>query len=202
MQNPYEDLIKVIDLILRKIELDPTRRVYLFQGHDFPPLSMGIHELAPFFENLKSRDAIKDFQNLPRYSLSFIINEPNKKLLLKERKRLSNFEESSGKEKTDEKIVLYLSADGDLYREPKNKYCYPLSKERMREKIIRFLIGKNYQPTAIIQNEVGSIDAQSVRLAIGKINSNAKTLLGLRNKLIEGKRDSGYRINPQYKFPK
>ena len=136
--------------------------------------------------------------------LSYDVREPNKKLLLKERKRLMDFEKTPVKE-TDgrsEIITLFLNADGDLFREPKGKYCYSLSKERMREKIIRFLIDKNYQQTEIIQNEVGSVDTGSIRLAIGRINNNAKNLLGLKSKLIEGRKGSGYRINPQYKISK
>lgn len=217
MTNPYENYIKLIDVILRKIEADPQAKVYRMDTADFPR-SHSIEqnqEQVDFLHKLAKKQVVGKIEsnkiNIPlkpfgqvRIALSYNIHEPNKKLLLKERKRLMEFDKGSSKEGNEqsEKIILFLTPDSDLYREPKSKYCYPMSKERMREKIVRFLIGKGYQSTAIIQNEVGSVDAQSVRLAISKINSNAKTLLGLRNKIIEGKRDSGYRINPQYKFTK
>ena len=201
MQNPYEDSIQTIDVVLRQIELNPKNRSFIFQSFDdIPILKRGPKELSRFLENLKTRGAIESYSIGP--GLIFYVTGPNKKLLLKERRGLMEFEKISA-QKTDnqlEKIVLFLNADGDLYREPKSRYCYPLSKEKMREKIIRFLIDKGYQQTALIQSEVGSIDTGSVRLAIGKINGNAKSLLGLKNKLIEGRKGSGYRINPRYKI--
>jgi hypothetical protein len=213
MQNPYEDYIKIIDVILRKIEADPLAKIYKMEPGDFPDAhsTEQRREQINFLLKLVSKKAISkineegfSFARTPANTMIFAhyVHEPNKKLLLKERRRLMEFEKISNKESDGqpEIINLFLSADGDLYREPKNKYCYPLSKEKMREKIIRFLAGKNYQQTITIQGEVGSADAQSIRLAIAKINSNAKSSLGIKNKLIEGRKDSGYRINPQYKI--
>lgn len=207
IENPYEDYIKIIDVILRKIEADPGAGVYTLKLEDFPH-SYSIEqkqEQINFLSNLVKKRAIERIERygLPRgATTAYFIHEPNRKLLLKERKRLVDFDKPSNKDGTEasEKIILFFTPDGDLYREPKNKYCYSLSKEKMREKIIRFLNGKGYQSTEIIQAEVGSADAQSIRLAIGKINDKAKSLLGLKSKLIEGRKGSGYRINPQYKI--
>lgn len=215
MQNPYEDYIKIIDVILRKVEANPQAKVYRMDTGDLPRSQSIEHnrELVNYLYKLAERKAItkiesnsmnlstKPFGRVP-VTLSYDIHEPNIKLLLKERRRLTDFEKTPAKESNNQPVTLFLTADSDLYREPKSKYCYPLNKEKMREKIIRFLIGKNYQQTEIIQNEVGSVDAGSIRLAIGKINSNAKTLLGLKSGIIEGRKGSGYRINPQYKFLK
>lgn len=215
MQNPYEDYIKIIDTILRKIEADPQAKVYRMDTADLPRSQSIEHnrELINFLYKLAEKKAVakiesnsmnlstKPFGGVP-VTLSYDVHEPNKKLLLKERERLTDFERMPTKETAGqpETITLFFNADGDLYREPKTKYCYSLNKEKMREKIIRFLNGKSYQSTEVIQVEVSSADAQSVRLAIGKINSNAKALLGLKGKFIEGRKGSGYRISPQYKI--
>ncbi|MDE2188687.1 MAG: hypothetical protein KGJ35_03090, partial [Patescibacteria group bacterium] len=96
--------------------------------------------------------------------------------------------------------ILHLSAEADLYREPKNKYCYPMGKEQSRHQIVKYLIGKGYQATPDIRMATSAKSDSSVRSAIMKINAKAKHDLEIEKKLIEGRRTGGYRINPEYRI--
>ncbi len=108
---------------------------------------------------------------------------------------------SQGKTKPVElnQTILHLSAEADLYREPKSKYCYPMGKEQSRHQIIKYLIGKGYQATPDIRTATGANSDSSIRSAIMKINAKAKHDLKIV-KLIEGRRTDGYRINPKYRI--
>ncbi len=94
---------------------------------------------------------------------------------------------------------LYLNADGDLYREPKSKYCYPLTGDR--HKIIRYLATHSgYQKTSEMALALEK-DGQSIRKEIGKIRGNIKKLLKLNGEdVIEMRKGSGYRISPSHKI--
>lgn len=95
--------------------------------------------------------------------------------------------------------ILHLSAEADLYREPKSKYCYPMGKEQLRHQIVKYLIGKGYQATSDIRMATGAKSDSSVRSARAKINAKAKNDLKI-GMLIEGRRTDGYRINPKYRI--
>lgn len=95
--------------------------------------------------------------------------------------------------------ILHLSADADLYRDPKSKYCYHMGKELLRYRIVKNLIGKTYQTTPDIRIATEAGSDYSIRSAIIKINAKAKHDLKI-NKLIEGRRTDGYRINHEYRI--
>ena len=95
--------------------------------------------------------------------------------------------------------ILHLTIDADLYREPKSGYCYPMSKEQLRHRIVKYLIGKGYQTTPDIRMATEAGSDYSVRSAIMKLNAKAKHDLKI-GKLIEGRRTDGYRINPKYRI--
>jgi hypothetical protein len=98
------------------------------------------------------------------------------------------------------KTAICLNQFGDLYREPRNKYCYEMGEKDDRHKIIRYLItNKGYQPTSQIALEL-SKGEDSIIDAIGKFNSIAKGKLNIKENLMLGKKGSGYRINPAYNF--
>ncbi|MSU54725.1 MAG: hypothetical protein EXS48_02755 [Candidatus Staskawiczbacteria bacterium] len=108
----------------------------------------------------------------------------------------------NAKKKTD-KITVFLNEAGDLFREPKTKYCYAMGQKDDRHKIVRFLLAnKGYQETRQIAAQFEDKSEESIGSEIGKINSKAQGKLGLNEKenMILGKRGSGYRINPAYKF--
>ncbi len=101
------------------------------------------------------------------------------------------------------RISLTLTHEGDLYREPKEQYCYPMRGEGLRLKILRAIIDyPSYRQTKEIMDDVSSKSAESFRDAIGSINRKARTALnlpaGTNNNLILSKSHSGYMINPLY----
>ncbi len=103
--------------------------------------------------------------------------------------------------KEKSKKVLHLNSIGELYKEPKDKYCYPMG-ESGRGKIFRYLAThKDYQKTHEISETLGKKSKQSIRTEIAKIRLNIKKLLKIDGKkMIESKKGYGYRINPDYKI--
>lgn len=106
------------------------------------------------------------------------------------------------KKKRMNENILYLNKVGVLYREPKAKYCYEIGEKSDRHKIVRFLTeNRGYQSTRLIAVELGNKNEKSLRTEIGKIRGNIKNGLNIDGKdLLQGKKGSGYRINPKYKI--
>ena len=99
-------------------------------------------------------------------------------------------------------MVLYLNQNGDLYREPKEKYCYPMEKDSNLHKIVQhFVKNKIYdyylthQIALDLEYNIGNLMKD-----IGKINQRVQGRLNLKDKIIKGRKGSGYRINPKYKI--
>jgi len=98
--------------------------------------------------------------------------------------------------------VLYLNRVGDFYREPKEKHCYPMSESEGRHKIVRYFVENkiyDYYPTRELAIALEK-DETSLMKEIGKINTIIQTKLKIKGKILDGKRGSGYRINPNYKI--
>lgn len=122
--------------------------------------------------------------------------------------------------KKDEIIMLYLSNEGDLYRESKQEYCYPMMEEKERQKLLRYFIeltkiSQKFRKIkdVAIDFEKSVQSAPSIRTEIGKINAKALERLKIGHKvkmpdgrskiedgLIEGKQNSGYRLNLKIKI--
>jgi len=99
----------------------------------------------------------------------------------------------------DKQILLCLSPDGDLYLASNKQKCYPMSKERMREKLIKVLCSaKGYIKTAELAEMVGTTN-QAIRNSKLEINGKAESRIGIP-KLIIGRDGNGYRLNPEYKI--
>jgi len=98
--------------------------------------------------------------------------------------------------------TLYLNSVGDFWREPKEKFCYPIGETSGRHKIVRFFATHNgYQKTSDIAADLEGKDEQLVRKEIGKIRGNIGKLLKLKgDDVIEMRKGSGYRIGPAYKI--
>ena len=97
---------------------------------------------------------------------------------------------------------LYLDSSGDLWRNPREKFCYEIGEHTDRYKIVRTVVDNEpqYQKTHDISLAVEKPE-QLVRKEIQKINQNAKRQLKLgKDKVIEGKKGKGYRISPNYKI--
>ncbi len=98
---------------------------------------------------------------------------------------------------------LYLNAVGDLWREPKDKYCYPMGEKSDRHKLLRYLAtNKGHKQTADISLALEGKNEQSIRTEIGKIRGNIKKYLNIDGKQVieEGRKGSGYRIGSKYKI--
>lgn len=100
------------------------------------------------------------------------------------------------------KLLLTLSSDGDLYRKPKEKFCYPLKKTGQRIAIVRFLINqKNFVSGDEIKDEIQT-SYGATTFAISKINTIARHNLdlpeGKLNDLIISRDRGGYKLNPLY----
>lgn len=95
---------------------------------------------------------------------------------------------------------LYLDPVGNLWREPRSRYCYEMGQKSNRHKILRYLTeNKGYQSTDDIARLLGGTNHQNIRTEIGKIKEKAENLLGIKGlKVIEARQGSGYRINPKY----
>lgn len=106
---------------------------------------------------------------------------------------------SKQKEKKEQQILLCLSPYGDLYLNSDNKKCYPMSKEKMREKLIKVLCyAKGYVKTAELAEMVGTT-TQAIRNSKLEINNKSKNRIGVDD-LIIGRDGNGYRLNPNYKI--
>jgi len=106
---------------------------------------------------------------------------------------------SKQKEKKTKETMLCLSSDGDLYLASNKQKCYPMSKEKMREKLIKVLCSaKGFVKTAELAEMVGTSN-QAIRNSKLEINRKANDRIGISN-LICGRDGSGYKLNPQYKI--
>lgn len=106
---------------------------------------------------------------------------------------------SKQKENKIRETLLYLSTDGDLYLASNKQKCYPMSKEKMREKLIKVLCSaKGYIKTAELAEMVGTTN-QAIRNSKLEINNKSKNRIGI-DELIIGRDGNGYRLNPKYKI--
>ncbi len=99
----------------------------------------------------------------------------------------------------DDKFTLFLEQDGDLWRKPREVYCYHMVKDKGRYKLLHFLAeNKGYQQTAAIQRALERKSRKSLRSELGKINTKIQGALKIKNhEIIEGMPVTGYRINPK-----
>jgi hypothetical protein len=92
------------------------------------------------------------------------------------------------------KPVVFFSPDNELYCEPKNDHCYRLETNSYREKMIRTLLSqKTYVLTETLIEICGFASRKSLESAVQAMNRIAHRELGVL-KIIDGYRDSGYRI--------
>ncbi len=94
------------------------------------------------------------------------------------------------------KTVVFFTADNELYCEPKVDHCYRVEVNSYRDKMIQTLIAhKTYVPTETLIEICGFASRKSLESAVDAMNRIAHRELGVF-KIVEGYRDSGYRIYP------
>jgi hypothetical protein len=104
--------------------------------------------------------------------------------------------ERQNKKKT--KIKIYHNSDLEFYRNPREKHKTEVS-GNIQIAILKALTYE-FTPCEQIQVEVDSVSTESVRKAIGVLNSKAKHQLHLKDNFIESNRGLGYRLNSKYKL--
>jgi len=198
---------EILLVILKKLQVNYGNEFVIKSSEFDNDAFLFIHSLLAFEKlnhiNLKSIKICEEHwtKNKKGYYEAQISLQP---VILEELNRVEVT--PSPKIQTDKKkpttIALYLNIVGDLWKEPKNKYCYQMGEKSDRHKIVRYLASNNgYQPTATISSALEGKSEQSIRTEIGKIRNNIRRLLKIPgNKVIEGRKESGYRINPAYKI--
>ena len=94
------------------------------------------------------------------------------------------------------KTVVFFTADNELYCEPKVDHCYRVEVNSYRDKMIQTLIAhKTYVPTETLIEICGFASRKSLESAVDAMNRIAHRKLDVF-KIMEGYRDSGYRIYP------
>lgn len=97
---------------------------------------------------------------------------------------------------TTKKTLIYLSSDGDLYREPKSQYYFRMETTSGRMKLVTTLMtSKKYIPTRTLIDLTGLSSVKSVQSAVYQIKQAVEKKLKVPN-FIDGWQDSGYRIHP------
>lgn len=121
--------------------------------------------------------------------------------LLKELSLLPEPDETKEIKTKPVEIVLFLDQSGDLWKQPKEKFCYRMISAKGRLEILKFLIRykvkDNYIETRKIADKLGR-EATYIRSELGKMKKSAKS--NLKINLIDSKQGSGYRLNPNIKI--
>jgi hypothetical protein len=101
-------------------------------------------------------------------------------------------------------LILYLDKNGNLWHgDESNKHCYSMGETLGRFFILQYLVdNKGYQATSSITSAFNAKFskekiAHDIRTDIAKIRRNIKESLDIDD-LIQSKKNSGYRINPNY----
>ena len=169
-------------------------------GAEITELKERLNETEASFDNYKkeTNKTIADLKNelkeLSKQSLIQIGREMAKGFYDQSQKLRSKQKTSK-----DKQILLCLSLDGDLYLASNKQKCYPMSKEKMREKLIKVLCSaKGYIKTAELAEIVGTTN-QAIRNSKLEINNKSKNRIGI-DELINGRDGNGYRLNPKYKI--
>jgi hypothetical protein len=114
----------------------------------------------------------------------------------------SEIAKENDKSKKKEKLIVFLSADGYIYREPREKHQHRVDINSCRGKFLLALINnKDYTPTQQIIDTTGLSSRKSVESASYQIRKDIKKKLGVAE-FIDGYQDYGYRINPGVIFKK
>ena len=108
-------------------------------------------------------------------------------------------DDKSRKKKTP---ALFLNSVGDLWREPVSKYLYGMGENSDRHSIIRYLSqSSGYHHASEISSALSGKGEKTIRTEIGKIRQKIKKFLNINgNDFLQGKKGSGYRINPECKI--
>lgn len=196
-------IVRVIDSILKQLELN----LLTHDDQEKQPSFRLMNILKKGYDGIDSGDALLTGRALNRcisgfeFNGVFIDRKDTKRSwsslvdALKEirEKIISNSKKKYG----SQKLTLYLNRVGDLYRDPKTKYCYGMREEGKRLEFVRALMD-GYKNTYDILEQIGILTSDALSKTRREINRKAKFYLKLDQPLIESKPRSGYWINPLY----
>ena len=203
LRTSVDKYTHALDLIIERAEYAEDGNSFSIEFYDFNFEQMiGSKMLEKFLTEMQKDGCFEKYERT-NYAggtrFSFIkVNIKN----LKKFKEKREVKSLPSDKKQIKQTALYLNQNGDLYREPKDRYCYPMDEKSNRHKIIRFLAtNKGYQFTEFISTELGIESEKTIRTEIGKMRSNIEKYLKIDGKdFLQGKKESGYRINPKYKI--
>ncbi len=157
-------------------------------------------EFTSLFQKEKPND--KDLKFLSKFLIKIdspnihgIIADITQEAIRKELWRANSYQ--------DTKIVMYLSKNGELYREPKEDHCYKIEKGSIRHQIVSILMNKDdFYPTKELEKYTDSKNTRSIRDSVSNINKNAINFSltpNIKSKhLIVSEENRGYKINDLY----
>jgi regulator of replication initiation timing len=131
-------------------------------------------------------------------------NQDERKKIAEEVVKYWRDEIKSEKEKSKKKgrVEVFITTDGLIYREPKEKHNHRIEIKNGRGKLILAMLGKkSYTPTTELIELSGLSTRKSVEGAVYKIRKEIEKKLGVID-FIDGYQDYGYRINPSIIFKK
>ncbi len=99
------------------------------------------------------------------------------------------------------KTIIYLNKDFELWRDPKDKFCYSLQSKGKRIDLINVL-SQTYKSSETLCSQTGYALGSGLYDAIKEINRNVKKYLDVQYPFIESRQGEGYKINPVYKLIK
>lgn len=117
MQNPYKDLIKIIDFILQEIEINPSTNRYKIDQDLVPITSVidGYKDMVQYVVNFKKKKLVgnvdiverpsKTVDGIPVTRYEIFVIDPNKGALIEERQRLIDFDKNKPAEKQDKTVL-------------------------------------------------------------------------------------------------
>jgi hypothetical protein len=194
------DIENITKKVLRNNRIKNSDEIVNKHNAEFVELKNRLNKTESKFDNYKTEtdktiaDLKNELKELSKQSLIQIGREMAKGFYDQSQKM-----RSKQKEKKIKETLLYLSPDGDLYLASNQQKCYPMSKEKMREKLIKVLCSaKGYTKTVELAEMVGTTN-QAIRNSKLEINNKSKNRIGI-DELIIGRDGNGYRLNPKYKI--
>ena len=188
-----------------------------FEKAGLDPLTVAQNKITELTKSLidsEEKRVKADAKNIElQNKINFLLaeNKEYKKLNAGDRKKLAKdiikewreaVKEEKEKNEAKEKPVVYLSNDGVIYREPKEKYYHRLDINSCRGKLLLALMGNNsYTPTHQIIEITGLSSRKSVENTSYQIRKAIEKKLEIKQ-FIDGYQDYGYRINPGVIFKK
>jgi len=122
-------------------------------------------------------------------------------IVIKEMPPISLAKKQSASNRKNKKIIkLYLNDAGDLWQEPKDKFCYKMGRDCQPHRLIKQLASrKEFIKTSYLTLAIGSKSDKNTRSVIGKVNRKIKGDLKITEPdVINSKPGCGYKINEKY----